>query len=182
VFLSLVDPKEAPYSGPIRQLAVNVLVTNRDLPLLMPVGSATDFSMAISAPVEGIRCLRGPSRPRPAILEGEVTWRLINHLSLNYLTVTDLDQTQGASALRELLELYADLADGDVVEFDGEAGGIVAGSGKLAAGAEPRQRLAEQRRVGVEVVRGNLRGQPQRVYLRTVVCLCVPRRYALPSS
>ena len=37
-FLSLVDPREAPYSGRIRQLAVEVLVTNRDLPLLMPVG------------------------------------------------------------------------------------------------------------------------------------------------
>ena len=43
-----------------------------------------------------------------------MAWRLINHLSLNYLTVTDLDQTQGATALREFLELYADLADVDV--------------------------------------------------------------------
>jgi type VI secretion system protein ImpG len=116
VFLSLVDPGEAPYSGTIRQLAVDVLVTNRDLPLLMPLGNDADFSMTISAPVDGIRCLRGPSRPRPAIPEGEVTWRLINHLSLNYLTVTDLDQTQGATALRELLELYADLADVEVAE------------------------------------------------------------------
>jgi type VI secretion system protein ImpG len=116
VFLSLVDPSEVPYSGTIRQLAVDVLVTNRDLPLLMPVGSHADFSMAISAPVDGIRCLGLPSRPRPGIPEGEVTWRLINHLSLNYLTVTDLDQAQGATALREFLELYADLADVDVAE------------------------------------------------------------------
>ena len=116
VFLSLVDPKEAPYSGNIRQLAVDVLVSNRDLPLLMPVGGPNDFSMAISAPVDGIRCLRPPSRPRPAILEGNVTWRLINHLSLNYLTMTDLDPEQGAAALRELLELYADLADVEAVE------------------------------------------------------------------
>jgi type VI secretion system protein ImpG len=116
VFLSLVDPKEAPYSGTIRQLAVDVLVTNRDLPLLMPVGSQADFTMAISAPIDGIRCLGDPSRPRSAILEGEVTWRLINHLSLNYLTVTDLDHEQGATALRELLELYADLADVEMAD------------------------------------------------------------------
>ncbi len=45
-----------------------------------------------------------------------MAWRLINHLSLNYLTVTDLDETQGAAALREVLELYADLADADVVD------------------------------------------------------------------
>jgi type VI secretion system protein ImpG len=114
VSLSLVDAREAPYSGTIRQLAVEVLVTNRDLPLLMPVGSDRDFSLAISAPVEGIRCLRGPSRPRPAIGDGEIPWRLTSHLSLNYLTVADLDEEHGATALREFLELYADLVDADI--------------------------------------------------------------------
>jgi type VI secretion system protein ImpG len=116
VFLSLVDPVQAPYSAELRQLAVNVLVTNRDLPLIMPVGSDGDFTLSISAPVEGIRCLRGPSRPRPGILEGEIAWRLISHLSLNYLTVTDLDEAKGATALREILGLYADLVEPDVAE------------------------------------------------------------------
>ena len=116
VFLSLVDPGEAPYSGRIRQLALEVLVGNRDLPLLMPVGGDGDFSLAVSAPVEGARCLRGPTRPRSGVPDGEVAWRLINHLSLNYLTVTDLDPEQGATALRELLELYAGLADADTVD------------------------------------------------------------------
>ena len=114
VSLSLVDAREAPYSGTLRQLAVDVLVTNRDLPLMMPVGSDRDFTLAISAPVEGIRCLRGPSRPRPAILDGEIPWRLTSHLSLNYLTVADLNEDQGATALREFLELYADLVDADM--------------------------------------------------------------------
>jgi len=116
VFLSLVDPREAPYSTRIRQLALEVLVTNRDLPLLMPVGGAADFSLAASAPVEGVRCLRGPTRPRSGVPDGEIAWRLINHLSLNYLAVTDLDREQGATALRELLTLYADLADGEVAD------------------------------------------------------------------
>jgi type VI secretion system protein ImpG len=116
VLLSLVDPKEAPYSGTLRQLAVDVLASNRDLPLLMPIGSNSDFSLAISAPMNGIRCLRGPSRPRSGILDGEIAWRLINHLSLNYLTVTDLDDARGAVALQELLELYADLADADTAD------------------------------------------------------------------
>jgi type VI secretion system protein ImpG len=116
VLLSLVDPREAPYSSSLSQLGVDVLATNRDLPLLLPVGSNSDFSLAISVPVDGIRCLRGPSRPRPAVPEGEMAWRLINHLSLNYLAVTDLDDERGAVALRELLELYADLADADVAD------------------------------------------------------------------
>jgi len=116
VFLSLVDAREAPYSGRIRQLAVEVLVGNRDLPLLMPVGSDADFTMGVSAPVEGVRCLRGPVAPRPAVADGEIAWRLINHLSLNYLTVTELDEKDGAAALRERLLLYADLADADVAD------------------------------------------------------------------
>jgi type VI secretion system protein ImpG len=116
VYLSLVDPREAPYSGRIRQLAVEVLATNRDLTLLMPMGGDADFSLGVSAPVERVRCLRGPSRPRPALPDGEMAWRLINHLALNYLTVTDLDEQGGAAALRELLELYADLADADVAD------------------------------------------------------------------
>jgi type VI secretion system protein ImpG len=116
VFLSLVDPREAPYPGTLRQLAVDVLATNRDLPLLMPVGGANDFSVAISAPVDSVRCLRGPSRPRPGIPDGELAWRLINHLSLNYLVATDLDDARGAAALQELLELYADLSDADMAD------------------------------------------------------------------
>jgi type VI secretion system protein ImpG len=116
VFLSLVDPREAPYSGRMRQLGVEVFATNRDLPLLMPIGGQEDFSLGVSAPVDGIRCIRGPSRPRSGVPAGEITWRLINHLSLNYLTVTDLDEKEGATALRELLELYADVADSEIAD------------------------------------------------------------------
>jgi type VI secretion system protein ImpG len=99
VSLSLVDAREAPYSETLRQLGVDVLVTNRDLPLLMPIGSDRDFSLAISAPVEGIRCLRGPSRPRPAVVDGEIPWRLTSHLSLNYLTVDETSFAGGSAFL-----------------------------------------------------------------------------------
>ena len=43
-----------------------------------------------------------------------MTWRLISHLSLNYLALRDLDAGSGAAVLRELLGLYASLADPDV--------------------------------------------------------------------
>jgi len=111
VFVSLVDTREAPYPASLRQLGVDVLATNRDLPLLMPIGTARDFSLKISAPVEGVRCMRGPTKPTEAIAERDIAWRLISHLSLNYLSLTDLDQEQGAAALRELLGLYAVLGN-----------------------------------------------------------------------
>src|SRR3546814_1983213 len=84
-YLSLVDADEAPFSADLRQLAVDTLCTNRDLPLAMPVGrDQTDFTLQVSAPVQSVRCVAGPSRPKPAFAEGETAWRLISHLSLTY--------------------------------------------------------------------------------------------------
>lgn len=112
MFVSLVDANDAPYSSDLKQLAVSTLCTNRDLPLQMPVGqSDTDFIVEAGAPVEGVRCLEGPTRPRPAIHDGETSWKLISHLSLNYLSLTDNDAVRGAAALREFLGLYANTGD-----------------------------------------------------------------------
>src|SRR5262249_35782001 len=55
VFLSLVDARQAPYSGDLRQLAIETLCTNRDLVLQMPVGiTAGDLSLDMAAPVKSI--------------------------------------------------------------------------------------------------------------------------------
>jgi type VI secretion system protein ImpG len=109
VFIALVDSAQAPYASDLSQLGVEALCTNRDLPLVMPVGlGETDFTLQISAPVKSMRCIAGPTRPLPAAQEGETVWRLINHLSLNYLSLLDNDAKSGAVALRELLSLYAD--------------------------------------------------------------------------
>lgn len=112
VFLSLVDAREAPYPTNLRQLAVTTLCTNRDLPLHMPVGQGkTDFTMESGAPVEAVRCLAGPTRPRPSHAEGETAWRLISHLSLNYMSIMDNDDREGAASLRELLRLYGEQSE-----------------------------------------------------------------------
>ena len=110
VFVSLVDGNEGPFRHSLKQLAPETLCTNRDLPLQMPVGKAkTDFTLEASAPVRSVRCLAGPTRPRPALAygEGETCWRLISHLSLNYLSLVS-DESRGPAALRELLTLYGD--------------------------------------------------------------------------
>ena len=107
VFISLVDPEEAPFPADVKQLSISATCTNRDLPLTMPVGvGKTDFVLDSSAPVVSIRTLKGPSRPYSALREGGVAWRFINHLSLNYLSLLNNDVRQGAAALREMLELY----------------------------------------------------------------------------
>ncbi len=117
LYLSLVDGKEAPYQSSLRQLGVDILCTNRDLPLHMAVGRGrTDFTLESGAPVTAVNCIAGPTRPRPSFAYGETAWRLVSHLSLNYLSLTDTDAEEGANALRELLGLYADNNDSAMIK------------------------------------------------------------------
>jgi type VI secretion system protein ImpG len=112
VFLALVDPDEAPFRSTLKQLAVEVVCTNRDLPLHLPIGQgAGDFSLEVGGPVVALRCVAGPTPPRASHAHGDTTWRLISHLSLNYLSLTDAADGGGAKALRELLALYGDSGD-----------------------------------------------------------------------
>lgn len=112
VFVSLVDADQAPYSSNLRQIGLQVVCTNRDLPLHMPIGKGpTDFTVDIGAPLTAIRCVAGPTKPRESIVQGEYAWRLLSHLSLNYLSLLESSAKEGASALREMLQLYSDTND-----------------------------------------------------------------------
>jgi type VI secretion system protein ImpG len=111
-YLQIVDSREAPFRSDLRQLAIETLCTNRDLPLLLATGQGkTDFTLVAGAPVRSVRVVAGPTRPHAPLAEGEAAWRLIGHLSLNYLSLADSDEKQGAAAMRELLALYGDLSE-----------------------------------------------------------------------
>jgi type VI secretion system protein ImpG len=106
VHVSLVDPDNAPFSPDLEQLSADCWVTNRHLPLDLAIGAgSTDFQAESHMPVVSIRCLAGPTPPRPSVAEGRFAWRAINHLSLNYLSLVSHGEN-GAEALRELLHLY----------------------------------------------------------------------------
>ena len=108
VFISLVDSEEAPYSTELAQLGVTTMCSNRDLPMQIPLGQKNgDFTLKVNAPVEKIRCVAGPTRPRTQVTSGDYAWRIINHLSLNFLSLIDENPDEGAAALRELLQLYS---------------------------------------------------------------------------
>jgi type VI secretion system protein ImpG len=111
LYMQIVDPQQAPYAEGLRQLAVTALCTNRDLPLLLPLGRGNDFECADSHPVQRVRLVRGPSRPVSPVVSQGLGWRVIDHLALNYLSLSDSAPAQGAAALREMLMLYAVHAD-----------------------------------------------------------------------
>ncbi|MEW8659359.1 MAG: type VI secretion system baseplate subunit TssF [Candidatus Thiodiazotropha endolucinida] len=112
VFISIVDGDEAPFQSDLRQLSVTTLCTNRDLSMHLPLGHGeSNFSLDSSTPVNTIRCIGSPTKPKPSTAKGGISWRLINHLSLNYLSLSGEDREQSTAALKDFLQLYSDTGD-----------------------------------------------------------------------
>ena len=111
LFVTLVDIANAPWPPGLSQLAVRAMVTNRDLPLLLPTGGKDVFHLPGGGPVAAITTPVPPTRPVPSLAQGESAWRLISNLSLNYLSLVDTETGTGAEALRELVGLYAPTGD-----------------------------------------------------------------------
>jgi len=111
VYLSLVDPRHAPYREDIRQLSISAWVSNRDLPALLPHGDlgagAAQWRLESPGPVARVDALRGPTRPVTRRPVGELGWSLVSHLTLNHLSLTDETPQHAAAALRTMLGLYA---------------------------------------------------------------------------
>ncbi|SPD72831.1 Type VI secretion system protein TssF [uncultured Desulfobacterium sp.] len=103
VYLSFADLNFNPADPGVETLTVHVTCTNRDIPVRLPAGDPTgDFSMETAAPVTRINSLIKPTPTRRPSLGGALQWRLISHLSLNYLSIVQ----GGEEALREILSLY----------------------------------------------------------------------------
>jgi type VI secretion system protein ImpG len=111
VYLSLVDLDFKPTRPPADTLTVYVTCSNRDLPSRLPFGGERGvLDLEGAAPLSRILCLTKPTAVgRPTMGHG-AQWRLISHLSLNYLSVCE----GGREALQEILRLY-DVSDSPVV-------------------------------------------------------------------
>jgi type VI secretion system protein ImpG len=105
VYLTLVDLNFNPGHPGGDTLVVRTTCTNRDLPeQLQRLGDQLPLSLEAAAPLSGIRCLRPPSRTLRPPLRRRAHWRLLSHLSLNHLSLTD--PVEGLDALKEILRLY----------------------------------------------------------------------------
>jgi type VI secretion system protein ImpG len=107
VYLSLVDLGFKPTSPPTDVLTVHVTCTNRDLPGVLPFGDPDgDFEMEGAAPIKRIRCVISPTKTQRAPMRHHARWRLISHLSLNYLSLVEPDADERPEPLQEILRLY----------------------------------------------------------------------------
>jgi type VI secretion system protein ImpG len=103
MFLSLVDLSLRPISPDGNILSIRTTCTNRDLPSRLPFGNEDgDFELEGASTLKRVVALR---KPTPAVRPPSgksALWRLISHLSLNYLSLVE----QGKDAFQQILRMY----------------------------------------------------------------------------
>jgi type VI secretion system protein ImpG len=121
MFLSFYEPAELDGKG-ATELSLRTLCSNRHLTEQLPVGeSGADFRLLDDTTLDVV-CVAGPTPPREPVVSqlrsrtetastGTVAWRLLNMLSMNHLGLVERGSGKNAAALREVLTMFADLAD-----------------------------------------------------------------------
>lgn len=104
LYLSFVDLDYRPTQPASTTLYAHTLCTNRGLAEQLRAGAV--LQAEIGAPASAITALYQPTAQAEPPVGGETLWRLISHLSLNYLSLSQFDGS--LKALREILRLYAD--------------------------------------------------------------------------
>jgi type VI secretion system protein ImpG len=105
VYLSLVDLAFQPCQAAAEVLMVRTTCSNRDLPKDLRAAGGEDwgFQLEGAAPCRRIVPIVSPTAPARLPFD-QLRWRLLSHLALNHLSITDAED--GAAALREILKVY----------------------------------------------------------------------------
>lgn len=104
--LSFLDLDFKPKLPAMQTVYAHTLCTNRELAMELPMGAA--LRLEVPAPLDPkgpAICLGKPSVPLSPALGGQTAWRLISHLSLNHLSLSD--ERDSLKALKEILRLYS---------------------------------------------------------------------------
>jgi type VI secretion system protein ImpG len=151
VFLTLVDLGFNPRLPAESTLVVRTTCTNRDLPAkLQGAGEALHLTLEATAPLAQVRCLRTPTAPLRGGPRRGRYWRLVSHLSLNYLSLGDPEE--GREALQEILRLY------DFSDPRGEQTQLASVVGQMVEGITALRSRRVVARTGGEAASGFCRG------------------------
>jgi type VI secretion system protein ImpG len=103
VYVSFVDLSGQPAFPEEDSVTLRLTCFNRDLPSRLPFGNPDgDFELEGGGPIRKVVALLKPTNVIQPPLGKALHWRLISHLSLNYLSIVEA----GTEALREILRLY----------------------------------------------------------------------------
>jgi type VI secretion system protein ImpG len=106
MYLSLVDLNFSPSVPDDWTVDLEVTCVNRDLPRRLPFGGGRPEIDLVGGkgPIAKTLCVTHPTPTRRPPLKARALWRIISHLTLNHLSLTD--DEEGTAALREILKLY----------------------------------------------------------------------------
>lgn len=137
VYLTLVDLDFQPAAPGGWFVDVETTCCSRNVPARLPFGGGQPALQLVPGGPVDLLCLTQPTPTRRPPWRHGAIWRLISHLTLNHLSLTN--RTDGAAPLREILKLY-DYVDSDVTRK------IIAGvtsidyqrvSGRIGQGGQP---------------------------------------------
>jgi type VI secretion system protein ImpG len=103
MFLSFLDLNFRPADPPVQTVYAHTLCTNRELTRTMPENAKPVYLDDKFLECD-ISLLGWPSLPHAPLLGGPTVWRLISHLSLNHLSLSE--GSDSLKALKEILGLY----------------------------------------------------------------------------
>ncbi|RPH47975.1 MAG: type VI secretion system baseplate subunit TssF, partial [Planctomycetota bacterium] len=99
VFLSPMPPEGSQDAYTVETLSLDLTCSNRQLPAKLKVGDVS-AATGTSPNFARFKNIVKPTASIPAPLTGDVHWKLLSHLALNYLSLVDVD------ALRRVVSLY----------------------------------------------------------------------------
>lgn len=101
--LSFVDLDFNPVQPQTDVVSLELTCSNRDLPSFLAYGvQGGDLTMEGGGPARSIALLRKPTKPMRFERGRGAQWRLVSHLALNHLSLSQ----DGLPALKEMLRLY----------------------------------------------------------------------------
>lgn len=102
MLLSMLDLQFQPALPPVHTIYAHTLCTNRNLASQLPARAL--LNMEEPAPIKSITTLSKPTRQIDSPIGSKGMWRLVSHLSLNYLSFSS--EKKSLDAFREILRLY----------------------------------------------------------------------------
>ncbi len=105
VFISTVDDGGRAVVDADYVASVDITATNRNLPSRLPFGGGRpELTISEHGEVDRLECLIAPTRPLRPRRGHSALWRLVSHLSLNHLSVSE--DVIATDVVKEMLSLY----------------------------------------------------------------------------